>query len=186
MNEGQANVGYLYHDAGSRKGTIHAAYDEAGGGERGLQVALKLAASLKRNGKPLKESTIRSWISDWNSPNGYHARRMAELASTPPRAAERTAMELADDPRPYRGIDQGQARKRAVNVTVDERILMEARTMDLNLSQILEEELRKRVKDERGRRWAEENKEFIESYNAYIERNGVFGEDLLDLDDPPV
>ena len=54
----------------------------------------------------------------------------------------------------------------------------------MNLPRFLEEELRERVKDQRGRRWAEENKEFIESYNAYIERNGVFGEELLDLDDP--
>ena len=53
---------------------------------------------------------------------------------------------------------------------------------EMNLPQSPEEEL----KDQRGRRWAEENKEFIDSYNAYIERNGVFGEDLLDLDDPAV
>ncbi len=58
--------------------------------------------------------------------------------------------------------------------------------MSMDLSQLLEEEVRQRVKDQNGRRWAEGNREFIESYNAYIERNGVFGEELLDLDDPPV
>jgi post-segregation antitoxin (ccd killing protein) len=58
--------------------------------------------------------------------------------------------------------------------------------MNMDLSHVLEEELRERVKDQRGQRWAEENREFINSYNTYIERNGVFGEDLLDLDDPPV
>lgn len=58
--------------------------------------------------------------------------------------------------------------------------------MDMNLSQLLEEMVREHVKNRRGRRWAEENREFIDSYNAYIERNGVFGEELLDLDDPPI
>ncbi|MBV9064016.1 MAG: type II toxin-antitoxin system CcdA family antitoxin, partial [Alphaproteobacteria bacterium] len=57
---------------------------------------------------------------------------------------------------------------------------------EMNLSQIPEEEFHDGLKDQRRRRWAEENRAFIESYNAYIERNGVFGEDLLDLDDPPV
>jgi antitoxin CcdA len=75
---------------------------------------------------------------------------------------------------------------RPVSLTIREEILAEANTMDLNLSQILEEELRKRIRDARGAKWAEENREFIDSYNAYIERNGVFGEELLDLDDPPV
>ena len=54
----------------------------------------------------------------------------------------------------------------------------------MNPSQFPKEKLRESMKDQPVRRWAEENKEFIESYNAYIERNGVFGEDLLDLDDP--
>jgi antitoxin CcdA len=56
---------------------------------------------------------------------------------------------------------------------------------EMNLSRFPDEELREAVKDQRGRRWAEENEAFIDSYNAYIERNGVFGEDLLELDDPP-
>jgi post-segregation antitoxin (ccd killing protein) len=55
----------------------------------------------------------------------------------------------------------------------------------MNPSQFLKREFCNHMKDEGGRRWAEENKEFIESYNAYIERNGVFGEELQDLDDPP-
>ncbi len=90
--------------------------------------------------------------------------------------------------RDERGIGRApdRIRKRAVNVTVQEEILAHAKQMKLNLSQILEDELRKRVREELGRRWYEENKAFVDSYNAYIERNGVFGEELLDLDDPPV
>src|SRR5690348_17032760 len=73
--------GYLYHDEGSRKGAVHEAYDRAGGGKAGLQAALKLGASLKRDGKPLTEGTIRSWVSDWNSPSGPHARSMSALVA---------------------------------------------------------------------------------------------------------
>ncbi len=76
--------------------------------------------------------------------------------------------------------------KRAVNVSVDGEILKVAKEMEINLSQALEDQLRKLTESERIKRWQKENKAFTDSYNAYIERNGVFGEELLDLDDPPV
>lgn len=74
--------------------------------------------------------------------------------------------------------------KRAVNVSVDADILKVAKEMDVNLSQALEDRLRQLTEPERIRRYREENKAFFESYNAYIERNGVFGEELLDLENP--
>lgn len=74
--------------------------------------------------------------------------------------------------------------KRAVNVSVDAEILRVAKEMDVNLSQALEDRLRQLTEPERIRRYRVENKAFFESYNAYIERNGVFGEELLDLEDP--
>jgi antitoxin CcdA len=80
--------------------------------------------------------------------------------------------------------------KRAVNVSVDAKILKVAKEMGVNLSQTLEDQLRKLTEPERVRRFREENKAFFESYNRLIERAGVFGEELLDLeepsDDPPV
>ena len=76
--------------------------------------------------------------------------------------------------------------KRAVNLSIDADLLKVAREMKLNLSNVLEETLRKRTEDERIWKWRAQNKDVIESYNAYIERNGVLGEELLDLDEPPV
>jgi antitoxin CcdA len=73
--------------------------------------------------------------------------------------------------------------KRAVNVSVDVEILGVAKEMGVNLSKVLEDALRRMTEDERVRRWQIENKAFTDSYNAYIERNSVFGEELLDLDD---
>ena len=73
--------------------------------------------------------------------------------------------------------------KRAVNVSIDAEILKIAKEAGLNLSEALEGALRKLTEPERIRQYREENKAFFESYNAYIERNGVFGEELLDLED---
>ncbi len=103
---------------------------------------------------------------------------------------------LQDPPRRFRGeapvkhnghIGPGPkpGPKRAVNVSVDAEILKMAKGMQVNLSQALEDRLREMIEPERIRRFQEENKEFFESYNAYIERNGVFGEELLDLEEPP-
>ena len=73
--------------------------------------------------------------------------------------------------------------KRAVNVSVDAEILGVAKDLGLNLSQTLEDALRALTREERIRRFQEENKESIDSYNALIERAGFFGEELMDLDD---
>ena len=69
-------------------------------------------------------------------------------------------------------------RKRAVNVTVAEDILAEAKRLKMNLSQVLEDELRKRVTEEKTRRWQEENREAIEAHNRFIEKHGIFGEEF--------
>lgn len=81
--------------------------------------------------------------------------------------------------------------KRAVNVSVDAEILAVAKDLGLNLSQTLEDALRKLTEEERIRRFQEEHKEFFESYNAFIARNGtlteaMWAEEGLDWDDPTV
>ena len=65
-------------------------------------------------------------------------------------------------------------RKRAVNVTVDENVLAEAKQLGLNLSQVLEDELKKRVTEERTRRWQEEHREAFDAHNRFIEKHGIW------------
>jgi len=94
------------------------------------------------------------------------------------------AKHLSDPARPFRRDDASVRRqigerpkpgpKRATNVTVDAEILAEAKAMKINLSQTLEDELRKRVQDERVRRFQEEHREAFESYNRFIEKNGIW------------
>ncbi len=108
-----------------------------------------------------------------------------------------------DDPaKPFRGVEAIRHNghigpgpklgpKRAVNLSVDAAILAVAKDLKLNLSQVLEDELRKRTEDERVRRWREENKASIDSYNEFIKRHGTlaeafFGPDAFDNDDPSV
>jgi len=82
---------------------------------------------------------------------------------------------LNDPPRPFRRDEAKPARrKRSLNVSVDEEIVREAKAMGLNLSQTLEDELRKQVREEKIRRFQEEHKEAIESYNRFIAENGIW------------
>ena len=68
--------------------------------------------------------------------------------------------------------------KRAANLSVDAELLDEAKALKINLSQTLEQALQARVREERARRWREENRAALQSYADYIERHGVFSEGL--------
>jgi antitoxin CcdA len=75
--------------------------------------------------------------------------------------------------------------KRAVNVSVDAEILAIAKDLGLNLSQTLEDALRALTKEERVRRFQEENREALESQREFFERHGTMSEILLGLRDDP-
>ena len=64
--------------------------------------------------------------------------------------------------------------KRAVNVSLDAEILAAAKEQKINLSQALEVELRKRIKEPREAKWREENREAIDSHNRFIEKHGIW------------
>ncbi len=70
------------------------------------------------------------------------------------------------------------AAKRSLNLTIDGRLIDEARELGLPLSALFEETLRERVQIARAGRWLAENRAAIEAYNARIERDGMFGDDL--------
>jgi|WetSurMetagenome_2_1015567.scaffolds.fasta_scaffold776025_1 antitoxin CcdA len=81
---------------------------------------------------------------------------------------------FSDDPKPWRTPKRGP--KRAVNVSVDAEVLAAAKALDINISQTLEDELRRKVHDEKVRRFKEESREAIEAYNRFIEENGIWSE----------
>ena len=78
---------------------------------------------------------------------------------------------------PSRVFQQKSGTKRAANLSIDAETLAEAKAMGINLSQTLEDELRRRVQQARIERWSRDNKAAIESYNRFIEDNGVWSEE---------
>jgi antitoxin CcdA len=68
--------------------------------------------------------------------------------------------------------------KTAVNLSISETILREARALKLNLSQVLEEGLREHLRRRRAEKWLEENRAAIEHFNARIERDGLLSDDF--------
>jgi antitoxin CcdA len=67
---------------------------------------------------------------------------------------------------------QSERRKR-VNLTVREDIMAEARALGLNTSRAAEAGIDAAVREEKGRRWLEENKDAIKAHNERIAREGT-------------
>lgn len=63
--------------------------------------------------------------------------------------------------------------KKAVNLSVNAVLLEDAKASGINLSRFLEEHLREALFAQRKKRWEEENRAFIESYNAHIDEFGT-------------
>ncbi|MGH6913465.1 MAG: type II toxin-antitoxin system CcdA family antitoxin [Geminicoccaceae bacterium] len=68
------------------------------------------------------------------------------------------------------------APKKAVNLSLNSDLLRQARELKINLSKALEESLVQILREERARRWKEENREAIEAHNRFIENYGLFND----------
>ncbi|MFS8143975.1 post-segregation antitoxin CcdA [Rhizobium sp. R635] len=65
-----------------------------------------------------------------------------------------------------------QARK-AVNLSLDEGLVSQARELKINLSRAAEDGIAKAIKAERERLWRIENAEAIRLENEYVEKHGL-------------
>lgn len=63
--------------------------------------------------------------------------------------------------------------RRATNVSLDPDHLEAARELGINVSQACERGLVQTIAEERAARWKEENREAMESSNAWVEANGL-------------
>ncbi len=70
------------------------------------------------------------------------------------------------------------ARRRALNLSIPENLIREARACDLNLSKFLEEKLVEELRRRRQNDWLEANREAIDHYNERVGKGGVFSEGL--------
>jgi antitoxin CcdA len=64
-------------------------------------------------------------------------------------------------------------RRKRVNLTVREDVMKEAKELGLNASKAAEAGIEAAVREEKGRRWLEENRDAIQAHNRRIEREGV-------------
>ena len=69
------------------------------------------------------------------------------------------------------------APKVAINLSARADIVREAKALGLNLSEVFESAVAAAVRCRRQELWLEENKDAIVSYNARVERDGVFSDD---------
>ena len=56
------------------------------------------------------------------------------------------------------------------------RFLGRATKLKLHLSRMLKEHLPRGLREARARRWQENNREAIETYNKFIEKHGLFND----------
>ncbi len=76
-----------------------------------------------------------------------------------------------------RFFDQG-APKKSTNLSINSDLLRQAKERHINLSQALELRLTELLREEKCRKWQEENQEAIEDYNRRIEARGTFSDGL--------
>ena len=63
--------------------------------------------------------------------------------------------------------------KKATNVSLAERLLVEAKELQINISQAAEAGVARAVAEKRAERWTKENWEAIQSSNEYVEKHGL-------------
>jgi antitoxin CcdA len=71
------------------------------------------------------------------------------------------------------GGRQDEGPKRATNVSLSERLITEARALNVSVSRACESGLQAAVRQARAERWQTENEAGFEAWNAYVEQNGV-------------
>lgn len=63
--------------------------------------------------------------------------------------------------------------RKSVNLSIDADLLAEAKSLSVNISRAAEAGIAEAVRREKERRWREENREAIESWNRWVEENGL-------------
>ena len=64
-------------------------------------------------------------------------------------------------------------RRKSVNISIESRLVEEAKQLGINVSRAAEESIAKAVSKEKSRRWLLENKEALEGWNEYVQENGL-------------
>lgn len=63
--------------------------------------------------------------------------------------------------------------RKSANLSIDGRLLEEARALNINLSGAAQDGIRNAIAAEKARKWQAENAEAIRSSNEYVEKHGL-------------
>ena len=69
--------------------------------------------------------------------------------------------------------ESSSAPKTATNVSLNAELLDEAKKLGVNVSRACERGLALQIAEIRARRWLDENREAIDSSNAFVEKHGL-------------
>ena len=70
-----------------------------------------------------------------------------------------------------------RAPKTPTNVSIRAELVKRAKELGLNLSGLLESAIEQAIKDAEREVWLASNEQAFETYNAFVEKHGVFGDD---------
>lgn len=70
------------------------------------------------------------------------------------------------------------ALKKSANLSINADLLQQAKQLNINLSQTLEQHLAEIVRQAQRSQWLEENKSALDEYNRRIEARGTFSDGL--------
>jgi len=69
------------------------------------------------------------------------------------------------------------APKKPINLSVNSDLLKKTKALNINLSAIFEQALRAKLAETATTNWKKENKQAIDTYNSFIEDNGLFADE---------
>lgn len=67
----------------------------------------------------------------------------------------------------------GEGARRPANVSIRAQLLAEAKALDVNISRAAERGLEAAIAERRASLWLQENREALESSNAFVEQHGL-------------
>ena len=70
------------------------------------------------------------------------------------------------------------APKKSANLSINADLLQQAKELNINLSQTLEQRLAEIVRQAKSEQWLDENKSALDAYNRRIEARGTFSDGL--------
>jgi antitoxin CcdA len=73
------------------------------------------------------------------------------------------------------------APKKPTNLSLNSDLLKRSRALNINLSATLEQALKDKLAESQAEKWKAENKNAIQAYNEFVEKNGCFSDEFREF-----